>query len=108
MPEGPKYPNLDIDKTTQRSIFKVSGLENHSGNGFWSQKPQIWGNWTLWVRYWEILRSMHAQGFKCTSKSYLPKTIIMDPIIELLHALAYGTLDPLGAVKLHSWFGARV
>ena len=33
---GSKYP-----------IFKASGPKNHSGYGFWNQKPGVLGAWTL-------------------------------------------------------------
>ena len=38
-PRGSKYP-----------IFDDSGPKYHRGYGFWNQKPQVFGTWTLWAR----------------------------------------------------------
>ena len=43
LPRGSKYP-----------IFEVSGPQNHTLNGFWNQKPQMLGTWTLWVIFTDI------------------------------------------------------
>ena len=38
LPRGSKYP-----------IFKVSCPKDHLEYGFWNQKPEVLGTWTLWV-----------------------------------------------------------
>ena len=40
LPRGSKYP-----------VCEVSGPQNHTLNGFWEQKLQTMGTWTLWVMF---------------------------------------------------------
>ena len=47
-PRGSKYP-----------IFEVSRPQNHTINGFWDERPQILGTWTLWD-CWHVLVAFPA------------------------------------------------
>ena len=45
-----RSPQQRIPGKSKYPIFEVSGSKNHTLNGIWDQRPQIFGTWTLWER----------------------------------------------------------